>query len=55
MTSKVPSGGIYTTACSSDDVRNIPTNGHLFFIFTVSAWSSHSIDSATSSDAGWLR
>ena len=37
LTSKVPSGGIYTTACSSD-VCNIPTFFILFFcIFTASA------------------
>ena len=36
LTSKVPSGGMYTTACSSD-VCNIPTNDHFFCIFTVSA------------------
>ena len=29
-------GGIYTTACSSD-VCNIPTHGHCFCIFKVSA------------------
>ena len=30
VTSKVPSGGIYTTACSFD-VCNIPTKGRFFF------------------------
>ena len=32
LNSKVPSAGIYTTACSSD-VCNIPTNG-IFFVFS---------------------
>ena len=32
MTSKAPSGGIYTTARSSD-VFNIPTNSHFFLYF----------------------
>ena len=36
LTSKVPSGGIYITVCSSD-VCNIPTNRYFFGIFTVSA------------------